>query len=156
MANLHFLGLVALASLTCHREIKWLSLSFITALLSGLDGLHFALSIHATYYYLVVTKDNPIVIFTQRVLWSIKALGTVQVVLLWIIQWCEPIFLALQLERDWIFHDVFSFYLARICTLARRVLLDRKIEIPVYCAVAVIANIGLGTELSFSKYQKLS
>ncbi|KAE9398025.1 hypothetical protein BT96DRAFT_43720 [Gymnopus androsaceus JB14] len=98
----------------------------LVALLVGLDLLHFSFSIHVSYHYLVESFGDSDSI--NRAIWSVKALGTVHVMLLWLVQF---------------------LYLTRIWSLTRRMLLHRKLLVPVLCAVIVIGIMGFGAGLAF-------
>ncbi|KAE9388245.1 hypothetical protein BT96DRAFT_1004360 [Gymnopus androsaceus JB14] len=100
----------------------------LVALLVGLDTLHFSFSIHVSYHYLVESFGDMDAI--SRAIWSVKALGTVQVVLLWLVQF---------------------LYLTRIWSLTRSMLMLRKLVVPVLFAVIVIAIIGFGAGLGMHR-----
>ncbi|KIK66367.1 hypothetical protein GYMLUDRAFT_38177 [Collybiopsis luxurians FD-317 M1] len=121
-------GVVLLESYRYFKTYKNDSMrqKLLVAFLFTLDSLHFAFSIHMAHYYLISNFGSSNAI--TRAVWSVKVLGTIQVILLWIVQ---------------------CLYLIRICILTRKNLFQQKILFPVMCAVVVIAAIGFGVGLMF-------
>ncbi|KIK66372.1 hypothetical protein GYMLUDRAFT_932564 [Collybiopsis luxurians FD-317 M1] len=120
-------GVVLLESYRYFKTYKNDSMrqKLLVVFLFTLDSLHFAFSVHMAHYYLISNFGNLNAI--ARAVWSVKVLGTIQVILLWIVQ---------------------CLYLIRICILTR-IDLFQKIMFPVMCAVVVIAAIGFGVGLMF-------
>ncbi|KAJ3796862.1 hypothetical protein GGU11DRAFT_745751 [Lentinula aff. detonsa] len=105
---------------------------FQVALLCGLDTLHFGLSVHVAHHYLVQKFEDPNV--TVQIIWSVKALGTTQVVLLWLVQ-------CLYLVRIW------NSWLSS--SSHREILLHQKTAFLVLFSVVSIGMMGLGGGLVF-------
>ncbi|KAJ3742791.1 hypothetical protein DFH05DRAFT_1526249 [Lentinula detonsa] len=102
----------------------------LVALLCGLDTLHFGLSVHVAHHYLVRKFEDPNA--TVQIIWSVKALGTTQVVLIWLVQ-------CLYLVRIW------NSWLSS--SSHREILLHQKIAFLVLFSVVSIGMMGLGSGL---------
>jgi len=121
-------GILLLESYRYFKSYKHDSISqkLLVTFLIGLDALHFALSIHVTYHYLLQSLGSLSEI--TRAVWSVKALGSVQIVLIWLVQ---------------------CLYLIRIWSLTKAMLLLRKLALPVILSLIVIGMIGIGAGLAF-------
>jgi len=121
-------GVVLLESYRYFKSYKHDSIcqKLLVALLLGLDALHFSLTIEVAYHYLV--KNFGSLNEITHAVWSVKALGSVQIVLIWLVQ---------------------CLYLIRIWSLTRTMLLHRKIVVPVLLSVILIGMIALGGGLAF-------
>jgi len=93
-------------------------------LLCLLDTLHLCFSIHMMYFYLIHNFGNVKAVFD--IIWSLKGLGTVQVLLIWLVQ---------------------CLYLTRIWKLSRKIVNNAKISSALLAGliVTVVVAFGVGT-----------
>jgi len=106
------------------NDSLWMKVS--VALLCLLDTLHLCFSVHMMYFYLINNFGNVKAVF--EIVWSLKGLGTVQVLLIWLVQ---------------------CLYLARIWKLSRKIVKSTKISSALLAGLIVTVIMAFGVGIMF-------
>jgi len=124
-----FFGMTILQATSYFRRYRndpmWMKLCVV--LLCLLDTLHLCFSVHMMYFYLIDNFGN--VAAVSAIIWSLKGLGTVQVLVIWLVQ---------------------CLYLTRIWKLSRKVVARRKILLGILAGLIVILIVAFGVGIMFT------
>jgi len=121
-------GMTILQAVSYFRRYRndQLWMKICVALLCLLDTLHMCFSVHMMYFYLINNFGTVTAVY--EIIWSLKGLGTVQVLVIWLVQ---------------------TLYLTRIWKLSRKIVDARNISSVILAGLIVILILAFGVGIMF-------